>query len=263
MHWLRESSDLKVDLFPKKKSSVKSYLQSFLRISGTDLSSHPSSNSQYLQSNEESPEILPESQGNSNPVSKKNFDYDKIFRRLSSMNSDKDTSFRTQSNDQPSQNEDISPPNRSSLLSPIFISSALFQLSNSKSSHIPQEQSFYNGTIQLFRSGTLIVNYERLINTELPDNDESGIQSYSQKLSRSYSCQKILCLKYDPHKDQDISQIGLILRIFSTKLEEDNLVRRPTPLIKPMTKETTNLKNNDYEDIILYVLSLRSELTFM
>jgi hypothetical protein len=230
MHWLKEASDLKIGSTIKKKSSVKSYLQSLVRVS---LDSNQHSTLPPLASEDLSTEdkATPTPSAKNSKVS---FDYDKIFRRLSSLNSE-----------QPLTSEPLLEtfPTQSNLFTPLFVSSVLFSLPSSSSSSRSSNQSFANGMIQLFPSGTLIVNYEQLVESQ--DSHDPFIQ----KASQSFSCQKVLCSKYEPSEEEDLtlrelSRVALSLRIFSPVFSGEDSPsnsqggRRPTPATAPSSKSS-------------------------
>jgi hypothetical protein len=273
MKWLKESAELMMDPFPKKKSSVKSYLQSFVRVSVDSQSpSKPDAIHSWPSVDSNQPENLhPESSPHASPSSQMSFDYDKIYRRLSSRNSDRIRSPSSKSSEynlppEEDTNSTLTAPNRTNLLTPTFVSPVLCRVPGETSTSQSRnktdtDQLFFHGTVQLFPSGTLILNYESL-------REE---QSESRKLSQSYSCRKVLCSKYLPDPDQkalpfpssgnlngndsdEISQVALQIRIFSVPSETENPVRKVTPIThspKKMNKRKILWKSDNFTEIIL------------
>jgi hypothetical protein len=254
MHWLKESSDLKIESpVKRKKSSVKSYLQSFVRVS-FDSQQSPTWGSSH--NSPKSPNGFKAENTPTSKNSKHSFDYDKIFRRLSSLNSERNLSSK--SCDQLLTSETVrdgdSFPSSSNLFTPLFTSSALCLFTHTHHQPFPHtatrtntntNASFVNGTIQLFPSGTLIVNYEKQVAETENGESHQDTGLFTQRASQSYSCRKVLCSKYqsseevavreeDGGGEEELSQVALQLRIFSVSGEgesprDGNGTRRPTP----------------------------------
>ena len=272
MKWLKESAELMIDPVPKKKSSVKSYLQSLVRVS-VELPSpshHPKTDEIHSCASVDSnqPEIShKESSHSLHASSQMSLHYDKIFRRLSSRNSDGIASLSSKSSEHNLQEDINSIPLRTNLLTPSFVSPVLCRFPGETSTprqtrKTDPDQSFHNGVVQLFPSGTLILNYESPL----------GNQNDSRKLSQSYSCRKVLCSKYqsDPHQrgiqfpspnksesdSDEISQVALQLRIFSVTSEPESSTRKVTPITLPthkLNKRKVLFSTDDCTEIILSV----------
>jgi hypothetical protein len=263
MKWLKESAELVIDSLPKKKSSVKSYLQSFVRVSD---SASPRSNPKpdaiqnWPSADSNQPDTHTYFPQHHSPTSQRTFDYDKIFRRLSSRTSDRSPSLKASEDDATPVTTTAS---RTNFLTPAFVSPVLYRVPHEtvafaqETKRTRTDQLFWNGIVQLFPSGTLIVNYESLL------DDQNDLR----KLSQSYTCRKVLCSKYQPNPDQTtsvplasheedpdgISQVALQLRIYTGASEGENPVRRVTPITHSPKKinRKKQFDSDNFTEIIL------------
>lgn len=156
-------------------------------------------------------------------------------------------------------------PSYQNLLSPIFVSPVLCLVdlhpennnNNNNLSNSPTNQvnNFSKGTIQFFSSGTLIVNYEKKIDQKnyqqlhhqsqkqsqtqsqthsgndsykTDSNDENEQELDTLKCSKSYTCRKVLCYKFQSNiENKESSHSNSVDKIESnnkSEIDDINLI---------------------------------------